>query len=202
MNKLILIGIGIASVGLIALPQTLALFAGQHNFYEIDASSPNYGVPCGKCHADVYSELSGSKVHENVECKDCHIIALTRNGAEVGGNKDIHAAAAPACLDCHGSTNNYTTAPIATSILNGANESHIEFASNASSAELLKGANEACIGCHTHVIVNITWQKPTNLSFKASVSTQGVWNVTDFTAGGVKETKTTGNATGNGSIVP
>jgi hypothetical protein len=214
-SKLILIGIGIAAIGLIALPQTLALFAGQHDFYEVNRTPP-YGVPCAKCHADVYSELSGSDVHSSVRCDDCHILALTNKGAKVGGNENIHAAAAPACLDCHDGKLTSTqwhsftgkdplicadchvggalpTFANATSILYGANESHTEFASNASSAMLLKGANEACVGCHTHVNVDITWQKPTNLSFNASVSPQGVWNVTDFAAGGVKETKTSGN---------
>jgi hypothetical protein len=227
MNKLILIGIGIAALGLIALPQTLALFAGQHDFYEVSRDPANLGVPCVKCHADVASELFGSQVHSQVLCESCHVMALTNKGAKIGGDQSIHAAAAPACLDCHDGRlhggnetwHSFAKRPLvclechdpvdvstnfinATSILYGANESHTEFASNASSATLLKGANEACIGCHTHVIVNITWQKPTNLSFKASVSTQGVWNVTDFAAGGVKTTNTTGNATGNGSIVP
>lgn len=213
-NRLILIGICIAAVGLIALPQTLALFAGQHDFYEVSRDPQNLGVPCAKCHADVYSELSSSDVHSSVRCEDCHVIALTYKGAKVGGDRDIHAAAAPACLDCHDGSleaaqwHNFTEKPLvcadchddgalptfgnATSILYGANESHTEFAFNASSATLLKGANEACVGCHTHTYVDITWKRPTNLSFNASVSPQGVWNVTDFAAGGEKETKTTG----------
>ena len=217
-NRLILIGICIAAVGLIALPQTLALFAGQHNFYEVSRTPP-YGVPCAKCHADVYSELSGSQVHSSVECEACHILAETNKGAKVGGNEDIHAAASPACLDCHDGSlkggnavwhkfykqpitteqcgdchdaNMQTNFTNATSILYGANESHTEFASNAGNATLLKGANEACVGCHTHVNVDSVWQKPTNLSFNASVSSEGVWNVTDFAAGGMKETNVTG----------
>ena len=227
-GKLILIGIAIAAAGLIALPQTLALFAGQHTFYEVSRYPENLGVPCAKCHADVYSELTGSsnKVHEKVECEGCHVIALTYKGAKVGGDKEIHAAASPACMDCHDGTltadqwhylySNFTTGYVcgvachgtvakdalkATSILYGANESHKKFAFDASNATLLKGANEACVGCHTHTNVDIVWQRPTNLSFNASVI-QGVWNVTDFTAGGEKVTKTTGNATGNGSVVP
>ncbi len=213
-SKLMLIGIGIAAAGLFALPQTLALFAGQHDFYEVSRDPGNLGVPCAKCHGDVYAELSGSDVHSQVRCEDCHVLALTFKGAKVGGNVDIHAAAAPACLDCHDGKltsaqwHNFTEPPLtcadchvdaakptfgnATSILYGANESHTEFASNASSAALLKGANEACVGCHTHVNVEIVWQKPTNLSFNASVSPHGVWNVTDFAASGVKEAKTTG----------
>jgi len=220
-NRLILIGLCIAAVGLIALPQTLALFAGQHDFYEVSRDPQNLGVPCAKCHGDVKSELSSSQVHSKVECEGCHVLALMNKGAKVGGNEDIHAAAAPACLDCHdGKLNSEqwhnetlgykagecanchgTTTPTfgnATSILYGANESHTEFAFDASNATLLKGANEACVGCHTHVNVNSVWQKPTNLSFKASVSSEGVWNVTDFAAGGMKET----NVTGNGSVVP
>jgi len=201
-NRLILIGICIAAVGLIALPQTLALFAGQHTFYEVSRDPQNLGVPCEKCHADVYSELSGdsNKVHKTVSCETCHVIALTNKGAKVGGNESIHAAATPACMDCHGGNSSY---PNATSILYGANESHKKFAEDAAApnAKLLKGANEACVGCHTHTNVDIVWQRPTNLSFNASVI-QGVWNVTNFTAGGVKTTKTTGNATGNGSVVP
>ena len=212
-NRLILIGICIAAVGLIALPQTLALFAGQHDFYEVSRDPQNLGVPCAKCHGDVNSELLGSEVHSSVRCVDCHVIALTYKGAKVGGNEDIHAAATPACLDCHDGKlthlqwENFTedstvcanchgtpkpTFGNATSILYGANESHTEFAFNASSATLLKGANEACVGCHTHVNVDSVWQKPTNLSFKASVSSEGVWNVTDFAAGGMKETNVTG----------
>ena len=220
-NRLILIGLCIAAVGLIALPQTLALFAGQHTFYEVSRDPQNLGVPCAKCHGDVYSELSGSDVHSSVRCEDCHVIALMYKGAKVGGNEDIHAAATPACLDCHDGklgkdqwhsfTENFTShcvdchgSPVtynidnATSILYGANESHKKFAFDASNATLLKGANEACVGCHTHVNVDSVWQKPTNLSFKASVSSEGVWNVTDFAAGGMKET----NVTGNGSVVP
>jgi len=223
-NKLILIGIGIAAIGLIALPQTLALFAGQHDFYETSRTPP-YGVPCAKCHADVYSELAGSDVHDKVACEGCHILALTYKGAKVGGNESIHAAGAPACLDCHdgklttdqwhGIANASGTCAFgegchgvrgtsqildrtnltyrnATSILYGANESHKKFAFDASNATLLKGANEACVGCHTHTYVDIAWEKPTNLSFKASVSSLGVWNVTNFTASGVKKTNTTG----------
>ncbi|MCG2738021.1 MAG: hypothetical protein L6282_16705 [Candidatus Methanoperedenaceae archaeon] len=219
-NKLILIGIGIAAIGLIALPQTLALFAGQHDFYETSRTPP-YGVPCAKCHADVYSELARSKVHEKVECEGCHILALTYKGAKVGGNESIHAAGAPACMDCHdgklttgqwheiaktsgtcaGGVNCHgsgisrdTTFKNATSILYGANESHKKFAEDAAApnATLLKGANEACVGCHTHTYVDIAWERPTNLSFKASVSPKGVWDVTNFTASGVKKTNTTG----------
>jgi hypothetical protein len=216
-NKLFLIGIGIAAVGLIALPQTLALFAGQHNFYEVSRDPQNLGVPCAKCHNDVYSELSGSGIHSSVRCEDCHVIALTYKGDKIGGNENIHAAAAPACLDCHDGKltsaqwHTFTQQPLvcadchenssspvmptfgnATSILYGANESHTEFALNASSATLLKSANEACVGCHTHVNVNIVWQKPTNLSFNASVSPHGVWSVNNFTASGVKETEING----------
>jgi len=230
-NRLILIGICIAAVGLIALPQTLALFAGQHDFYEVSRDPDNLGVPCAKCHGDVKSELSGSDVHSSVRCEDCHVLALTYKGAKVGGNKDIHAAAAPACLDCHdgsltsGQWHNFTDDPSvcanchgtttptfgnATSILYGANESHKKFAADASNpnATLLKGANEACIGCHTHVAVDINWVKAYKMSFNATAYTKEDgshdWIISNFTKEGTATLQTYGNMSGEttGSTTP
>lgn len=225
-NRLILIGICIAAVGLIALPQTLALFAGQHDFYEVSRDPDNLGVPCAKCHGDVKSELSGSQVHSSVRCEDCHVLALTYKGAKVGGNKDIHAAATPACLDCHDGSitaaqwHNFTddepivcanchvgtalpTFANATSILYGANESHKRFAVDSSNATLLKGANEACVGCHTHVAVDINWVKPYKLSFNATACEDG-WIVSNFTKEGTATLQTYGNMSGEttGSTKP
>jgi len=212
MNKKIWLGIAILAIGLIALPQTLALFAGQHNFYEVSRDPGNLGVPCVKCHGDVNSEISGSQVHSSLKCEDCHVLAPIYRGASLGGNKDIHAAAAPACLDCHdgsltsGQWHNFTDDPSvcanchgytiptfgnATSILYGANESHVKFASEASNSLLLKGSNEACIGCHTHVLVNISWTRPTTMNFNVN-NTDGTWKVDDFSSSG----KITANTTG------
>ncbi len=211
-NKIVILGIAILAVGLIALPETLALFADQHTWYPINQNDPTgqYGVPCMKCHVDVQQQIDSAAngVHKNTGCEECHVVSQFAKGATVGGTGNIHAAATPACMDCHGNaatlpgTYAYTGAPEATSIFLGSDEGHTEFVNNASSASLLQGSNEACVGCHTHVAVDIVWDKPTNLSFNASVSVNGVWTVNNFEAHGSKIIKVTADGNGNGSVIP
>jgi hypothetical protein len=76
-------------IGVFALPSTMALFSGQHSFYNIDATGNQ--VPCTKCHGDVKAELSsgGSSItgtagpHANFQCEYCHRIEA---GAASGDN--------------------------------------------------------------------------------------------------------------------
>ncbi len=76
MNKKIaLVLIALIGVGLYALPQTVALFAGQHSFVNIDATGNQ--IDCKKCHGDVQAELdsglSGTVApHSNFKCEYCH----------------------------------------------------------------------------------------------------------------------------------
>lgn len=200
-NKLILIGVAIMAIGLIALPQTLALFAGQHNFY--DTMGAGNGIPCEKCHADVFSELSqpGSvnAVHSAQGCEGCHVTtAPTKEGLTQGGSptSDFHAAALPLCLDCHSGTGPGLDAR---SILNGSVEAHKQFASEANNSLLLRGSNEACISCHTHVAVDINWTKAYKISFNAKENaTTGVhdWTVDNFATEGTVQIQTYGNRSG------
>ena len=195
-NKLILIGIAIAAVGMVALPETLALFQGQHNFY--DTIAAGNGVPCVKCHSDVTQELaqpgSVNTVHAAQGCEGCHMTtAPTKEGLVQGPTGSFHAAAAPACLDCHTPSGPGLSA---LEIQNGAEEVHKPFVQQAnSSSGFLKGANEACIGCHTHVAVDITWTKATNMSLTAnesSNSTGHFWTVGNYNTSGTVIIKTTG----------
>src|SRR5574341_643948 len=72
--------IALVGVGVFALPSTMALFAGQHSFYNIDATGNQ--VPCTKCHGDVKAELNsgysgpaGTKgPHSDFKCEYCHRI--------------------------------------------------------------------------------------------------------------------------------
>ncbi|VVB85297.1 Cytochrome c7 c [uncultured archaeon] len=77
--KLSLALIALVGVGVFALPSTMALFAGQHSFYNIDATGNQ--IPCQKCHGDVKAELSNSGYsaktgtlgpHANFQCEYCH----------------------------------------------------------------------------------------------------------------------------------
>ena len=54
-KKMILLIVIVLSLGIVALPATMSLFAGQHCCYDLGAEGNQ--VPCVKCHADVADEL-------------------------------------------------------------------------------------------------------------------------------------------------
>ncbi len=199
-NKIILIGIAIAAIGLVALPQTLALFAGQHNFYDTIGLGAA-AIPCEKCHADISSELnqpgSVNAVHKALGCAGCHVtVAPQKEGLKQGPGGQFHAAASPACLDCHGGTGPGLSAM---EILTGSEEVHKPFANQSNNSLLLKGANEACISCHTHVAVDINWTKAYKISFNAKENaTTGAheWTVDNFATEGSVQIQTYGNRSG------
>jgi len=205
-NKLILIGVAIMAIGLIALPQTLALFAGQHNFYNTGGgSSLSNGnqIPCEKCHADIAIELDQggytNNAHKAQGCEGCHITAPQDKGVTFGGpiDRDAHAAASPACLDCHDGSG----AGDARSIFSSS-EAHSPFANESakSSNLLLKDANEACISCHTHVAVHINWTKAYAIYFEAEESvlpdSTHTWILGNFATEGSAVIQSYGNQTG------
>ncbi len=77
-SKFTLALIALVGVGVFALPSTMALFSGQHSFYNIDATGNQ--VPCQKCHGDVKAELNSGYSsttgtpgpHANFKCEYCH----------------------------------------------------------------------------------------------------------------------------------
>jgi hypothetical protein len=204
-NKVLLIGLGILAVGLIGLPQTLAMFAGQHNWYDT-MTSPNTAVPCMKCHADVQAELSqpGSvnavhAVQGGDGCDGCHATTALANEGQIrgptakGGTNTFHAAAAPLCLDCHGSSGPGLSADL---IVNGSLEVHKPFINGSVTSPMLRGSNEACVACHTHVNVNITWTRATTMTFTSAETVlpdqSHYWIVGNFNAQGTNITTTSG----------
>jgi len=69
------------SIGVLVLPSTVSLFAGQHYWYSLSSSGEDVGgqVPCEKCHADVADEMSqlvtihsGETGYGRFECEYCH----------------------------------------------------------------------------------------------------------------------------------
>ncbi len=88
--KTTMVLIALIGVGLFALPQTTALFAGQHSFTNIDATGNQ--IDCVKCHGDVQTELSTQGVstvtgtngpHAAFKCEYCHRIEA---GSSSGDN--------------------------------------------------------------------------------------------------------------------
>lgn len=87
-KKLAIVLVSLMGIGLFALPQTMALFAGQHSFYNIDPTGNQ--VPCEKCHGDVQTELSGAidpstgtpPPHANMKCEFCHRLQIGRSAGD------------------------------------------------------------------------------------------------------------------------
>ena len=117
-QKVILLIIALTALGVIVLPQTVSLFAGQHVWYDISgaiigpADKWESNIECIKCHADVADEMEQiigphtGETGEKLLCSDCHRINKTYEFAAVYGSyvnpgKTAHAARVPACMDCH-----------------------------------------------------------------------------------------------------
>ena len=194
MNKIIWLGIAICALGIIILPETISLFQGQHTFYDLKSVQ---GVPCLKCHADVQSQMTLNTPHSEFKCGDCHKINMIEQGTHaatvplcmdchggqlhVGGILDPHKMGNPTnCIKCHGTMpmNNGSQLNVTASI-NSINEPHRTFISGANSDNMMRGSNEACIGCHTATSVNITWNKPTTMTMNVE-RINGVYIVNNF----------------------
>jgi hypothetical protein len=211
--------LAIVVLGVMVLPETYALFSGQHDFY--DTTPIGNQVPCQKCHSDIYDELSQpgkvNLMHKTMGCDQCHVTAAPNSeGMYQGPGGQFHAAALVSCIDCHNRTLLYGTfdhLSIAGSGLGcldchknpqsfpgnfsaveiySPDESHKNFAEGAGNSKLLKGENEACISCHTHVKVNITWTRPVFMTMNAAVNTNGSWSITNISAEGNATYKTSG----------
>lgn len=206
-SKILLLSVAVISVGLFAMPTTLSLFAGQHTF------DKGADVKCEKCHQDIYGEIAGtgkygvSTAHTALTaCQGCHEIGnisqvpIGKNGTNQKyygwfnrtNLSGAHAAVTMECAGCHyGVPAN----------ISRSNEAHAPFY-NASLAEsstngtnMLTGANEACVGCHTHININITWRRSVGYNMIVNESTTGMYNIS-FTA----NTSVNITRTANGSV--
>jgi len=119
-SNLVLMTVAIVAVGIIAMPSTISLFAGQHTWYAIHSDNE---LPCSKCHAEIFKELENSAFHkwngygwgenasgspDNSACYGCHRANKSITYANVGDyvtsvtpGKQAHAASTVACMLCH-----------------------------------------------------------------------------------------------------
>lgn len=193
----------------------MAMFVGQHMWYPTDITSggDEIGVPCGKCHADIYSELqttitpgdggTGAQAgHQGVGCEGCHIAGIGNTNASRGitGQPNFHAAATTECVECHNTGSLGTTHDVVGQIT-GARAAHQPFYEQALNDPLMSGANEACVACHTHVRVDITWTHPANMTFNATEDGTGTWTVGNFATSGTVTVNTVGERDGTGTVV-
>ncbi|VVB86892.1 Class III cytochrome C family protein [uncultured archaeon] len=195
-SRIFLLTVAVAAVGLFAMPNTLTLFSGQHTFY-----GPA-DVNCKKCHQDIYDEMNNniSTAHttQNMtdRCVGCHrtgtLTGVPINGTDYTGtrvtdvknNSQAHAAVTLECITCHTGVGNELTgkdeahtAYYYGSISNKTNSSGTLGTDFNQTVIQLKGANTACVGCHTHITMNITWIRAKGYNMIANEST-GSYNLT------------------------
>jgi hypothetical protein len=210
INNFALIAIALVGIGLFVLPSTLSMFAGQHSWYdpnnngipctkchflemeELSTSggphSPNYNSILNS--SAVYNFTAGAGFNgstdfwggaaTNDRCYGCHQVTGSSNPASplydswANQNDTVHAAVAVLCTDCHPWVVNELKA--------GAHQAFYEDL-NASQVGGLEKENQACIGCHTHVGVNISWTRAAFVSYNVTVDTDGnysvLWNTSD-----------------------
>jgi hypothetical protein len=195
MRKLLLV-LGLIAVIFLVMPSAMAKFTGQHKF--INGSS----VDCERCHTTISNELHAGNAHNwsqstigTSPCRVCHIPNNQRPTEAYynpygGATASYHAAAMVECLYCHGIRNGTTTdnggltipAANVTEEFEGGNvEAHrplyyrAKNASGVDTNDMLMGANEACIACHTYG-ANVTIIEPTrylNITAQADGCTNG-----------------------------
>lgn len=185
-SRMALLALSVFAIGVFAMPSTLSLFSGQHTFSD-NGSDPQF---CWKCHNDVYVEMNwygGGDAPDGshsslMNCNVCHRtgqlsgfledygISPSSPGYDPGtnlSNSSAHAAVTVECVFCHD-----TVLPK----ISNANESHSNFYNEANQSSLLKGGNEACVGCHTRTTVSATFVRKGGLNITADI-TSGSWNV-------------------------
>jgi len=114
------LAIAVVAIGIFALPNTVSMFGGQHNWYDLSAAGND--VPCEKCHGDVADEMASTGAHANIKCEGCHRTDARVGyagagdwgyGHEVYPGQEAHAASTQECMICHdgrqlGSGTNFT----------------------------------------------------------------------------------------------
>lgn len=221
-SKIFLLTVAVAAVGLFAMPNSLSLFAGQHTF------DNGTNVRCEKCHQDIYEEMSASgrygisTAHVDTpklkECQGCHrtgdidsipIAKFSDGSRDYSGNytqnvaeKGAHAAVTMECTGCH------TGVPAE---LLDSDEAHGPFYNESitnnsapdgakNNGTVLKGANEACVGCHTHTNINATWRRSVGMDLLAYENSSGAYIIQITANNSYNETRTQGgNVTVDGT---
>ena len=154
-GKIAILLVSIVAVGMFAVPSTLALYTGSHQF--VNGSS----VECGKCHTssmdDIQAELESGGAHFTMSCGNCHGPANS-NVDLSPGNATGHAASMDVdCIGCHTSFNQSVDDEDVLAELNLASAAHHEVTFNSTADNHdIDDRDQACIACHTGVPVNIT----------------------------------------------
>ena len=209
LNKNLMLVVAIVGIGLFVLPSTLSMFAGQHSWYdpedngipcqkchfleeeELAASEgphdPTYTglLNMSADYNGTVGEVGGTDfwggTTTNDRCYGCHQTTgsanITHDLYDTWGdqNDTVHAAVAVWCIDCH---------PWVETELTDDTAAHKAFYENlnTSGTNILQKPNQACLGCHTHVGVNISWTRAEFVSYNITANSSGyavTWNGSD-----------------------
>ena len=158
-GKIILLLTSVIAVGMIALPSTMALYTGQHQFVE------GGDVDCTKCHTTgkdlIAAELEAGEVHEDLGCGACHGSAqVDLTGNVTVGTVEGHAAGIGInCIGCH--SGDSPTATYRDGAVNVSSELELSTAAhkyltfNTSASGDINDKDLVCVACHTEVHVDL-----------------------------------------------
>ena len=151
-------------------------------------------VSCLACHGDLFSNgtYCAASCHDfgdpdlEVQVNTMHTLGNKLNMGHSGND----------CLKCHRNYDDNVTIMRENVFINDVDdnlsnplEAHCSFFLGMSGENTTKsdsgltGPNEACLGCHTGVGVNISWTRNTSITFTADKSS-GNWAVSDMNATG------------------
>lgn len=225
MKRILTLTILTFSLSIYLFPSTVSLFPGEHLWYDLEQEGT--GVPCIKCHADIYDELNNSVYHkvwgdpnkaDDQDCYTCHTInqSITYADADVGIiGLEAHAASTISCGYCH--FNSSIASAMGALVAGGFGksdlpndtgsvEAHKEFLESAMlddplyGSNLLEKENEACIACHSAVAVKIHFAHREKMYFRAEKNANGLWNHPSFGSTGLVNTTVWGNAMATGGF--
>ncbi len=181
--------IALFTMGLVVLPTTVSLLAGQHSFYEVNEG---YESRCIKCHADIYEELRSGSNHSTIdgsndfsgqECFGCHRanVSITYANASINQpGEEAHAATISDCGYCHFDQNNSFNAPVTGGFGlsnmepdTGIYASHYSLVIQSREGELVSNHSESCIACHTNSRVEINFNVSVNSRVSVNNTAEG-----------------------------
>jgi hypothetical protein len=210
-KNMILLSVAVLAIGLFVLPQTMAMFIGQHTWFSVRTPTDEYAL-CEKCHINEVAEWNQNQVDNGAHSRYvaeygegcfCHQINTTRleeyhltdansnisefgfeTWSDMGENLNDsanwtwrstttpHAAVIVDCVDCHYNESQQ--------IMN-TNSAHYAFWNQTKNAKNTDN-NTACMACHTHTHLNITWVRLSGINIvanhtDATAAPYDAWNI-------------------------
>jgi len=195
-KNMILLSVAVLAIGLFVLPQTMAMFIGQHTWFSVRSPTDEYAM-CEKCHVNEVAEWNTNNQDGGAHSRYvteygagcfCHQINETRlevyglddnnsNVSEFGfeiwretanlnNSSDWawrpvttpHAAVIIDCVDCHWNESQQ---------ISNTNSAHYAFWNQTKNAANTDN-NTACMACHTHTHLNITWIRLSGINIVAN----------------------------------